>query len=120
MTPIVAFAHCVCGIKLPLLSSQLPASNAARLLCGDLPPPVLPFSQSFSLSVSLTLSSQLFSPVLSVCLTPSYLFLELPLFSSHLKKKKTCSLELKVYRTGDGGGGSDRVFFFWGGGGVKR
>lgn len=87
MTPIVAFAHCVCGIKLPLLSSQLPASNAARLLCGDLPPPVLPFSQSFSLSVSLTLSSQLFSPVLSVCLTPSYLFLELPLFSSHLKKK---------------------------------
>lgn len=109
MTPIVAFAHCVCGIKLPLLSSQLPASNTARLLYGDLPPPILPFSQSFSLSVSFTLSSQLFSPVLSVCLTPSYLFLELFL-SSHLKKKSKIN-NLRLYSKRDEGGGSDKVFF---------
>ncbi len=49
MTPIVAFAHCVCGIKLPLLSSQLPASNTTWLFCGDLPPPV--FSVLLSLCV---------------------------------------------------------------------
>lgn len=84
MTPIVALAHCVCGIKLPLLSSQLPASNTAWLLCGDLPPPILPFSPSFSLS--FTLSSQLFTSVLSVCLAPSYLFLQLPLLYACLKK----------------------------------
>lgn len=47
MSPIVAFAHCVCGIKLPLLSSQLPASNTTWLLCGDLSPPIHPFSPSF-------------------------------------------------------------------------
>lgn len=40
----MAFAHCVCGIKPPLLSSQLPASNTTWSLCGDLPPPILPFS----------------------------------------------------------------------------
>lgn len=51
MTPIVAFAHCVCGIKLPLLSSQLPASNTTWLLCGDLPPPIHPFSPSFFFSL---------------------------------------------------------------------
>ena len=78
MTPIVAFAHCVCGIKLPLLSSQLPASNSSVELS------LLPSSLFLSLflSLSFTLSSQLFTSVLLVYLAPSALILQLPLLSS--------------------------------------
>lgn len=65
MTPIVAFAHCVCGIKLPLLSSQLPASNTTWLLCGDLPPPIPPLFLRLSLSLCR-------SPSHLNCLPPSH------------------------------------------------
>lgn len=87
MTPIVAFAHCVRGIKLPLLSSQLPASNTARLLGGDVPPPVLPSSPFLHLSPFLCVIHPLIS-IVYLCpfgLSHSLLFLQLPLLSSPLK-----------------------------------